>query len=182
MTQEHHNEEVKDENLESTITENENVEETPVEEVPEVTVESVTRDWTDKYTRLAAEFDNYRKRVAKEKQDLMLNAGQDLMKALLEVVDDYDRASEQLEKSENVAALKEGVGLIFNKMVHTFKSKGLAEMESTGKEFNADLHEAIAEIPAPTPEMAGKVIDTVQKGYFLNDKIIRHAKVVVGKG
>jgi len=103
------------------------------------------------------------------------------MKALLEVVDDYDRASEQLEKSENVTALKEGVGLIFNKMVHVFKTKGLTEMESTGKEFNADLHEAIAEIPAATAEMAGKVIDTVQKGYFLNDKIIRHAKVVVGK-
>src|SRR5690606_39056388 len=130
-----------------------------------------------KYARLAAEFDNYRKRTSKEVSDIIKSAGKDVMMSLLEVLDDYDRAKDQLDKSENVTALKEGIDLIFNKMTNVFKSKGLEEMKSTGEDFNADLHEAIAEIPAPAPELTNKVMDTVQKGYLLNGKIIRHAKV-----
>jgi molecular chaperone GrpE len=156
----------------------ENTEETAI---AEETIETVKQYWNDKYTRLAAEFDNYRKRTSKEVSDIIKGAGKDIMLSLLEVLDDYDRAKDQLGKSENVAALKEGIDLIFNKMSNTFKAKGLEEMTSTGQEFDADQHEAIAEIPAPTPELANKVIDTVQKGYLLNGKIIRHAKVVVGK-
>lgn len=160
----------------------ENQDDNAAEGTPEVTIETVKQEWNDKYTRLVAEFDNYRKRTAKEMGDVIKSAGKDMMVALLEVLDDYDRAKDQLEKSENVAALKEGVDLIFSKMASVFKNKGLEEMESTGKDFDADFHEAIAEIPAPTPELTDKVIDTVQKGYMLNGKIIRHAKVVVGKG
>lgn len=151
-------------------------------DVQEETVESVKQHWNDKYARLAAEFDNYRKRTSKEVSDIIKSAGKDVMLSLLEILDDYDRAKGQLSKSENVAALKEGIDLIFNKMANVFKGKGLEEMHSTGEDFNADLHEAIAEIPAPAPELINKVIDTVQKGYLLNGKIIRHAKVVVGKG
>lgn len=152
------------------------------QDVQEETVESLKQHWNDKYARLAAEFDNYRKRTSKEVSDIIKSAGKDVMLSLLEILDDYDRAKDQLSKSENVTALKEGIDLIFNKMANVFKGKGLEEMKSTGEDFNADLHEAIAEIPAPAPELVNKVIDTVQKGYLLNGKIIRHAKVVVGKG
>ena len=156
---------------------NEGAEET----TPEETVESVKAYWNDKYARLAAEFDNFRKRTNKEISDVIKSAGKDVIISMLEVLDDYDRAKVQIEKSDDVQALKEGVTLVFGKLASNLKSKGLEEMVSTGEEFNADLHEAIAEIPAPTPEMADKVIDTVQKGYLMNGKIIRHAKVVVGK-
>lgn len=147
----------------------------------EETVESVKAFWNDKYARLAAEFDNFRKRTNKEISEIIKNGGKDTIVSLLEVLDDYDRAKDQIEKSDNVDALKEGVTLVFGKLTSNLKNKGLEEMISTGEEFNADFHEAIAEIPAPTPEMANKVIDTVSKGYLLNGKIIRHAKVVVGK-
>lgn len=151
-------------------------------DVQEETIDSVKQHWNDKYARLAAEFDNYRKRTSKEVSDIIKSAGKDVMLSLLEILDDYDRAKDQLSKSENVTALKEGIDLIFNKMANVFKGKGLEEMKSTGESFDADLHEAIAEIPAPAPEMINRIIDTVQKGYLLNGKIIRHAKVVVGKG
>lgn len=147
----------------------------------EETVESLKLFWNDKYARLAAEFDNYRKRTSKEVSELIKNAGKDVISSMLEILDDYDRAKDQLEKSDNVEALKEGLSLIFNKLTNTLKSRGLEEMKSTGEEFEADYHEAIAEIPAPSPELSNKVVDTVQKGYLLNGKIIRHAKVVVGK-
>jgi molecular chaperone GrpE len=154
----------------------EDVEDTAFEQL-----ENELKDAKDKYVRLVAEFENFKKRKNKEISDLIRNAGEDVMKALLEVMDDYDRAQEQLTKSENVTALKEGIDLIFSKMLSTFKAKGLKEMEAKGLDFDADLHEAIAEIPAAAAEMEGKVLDVVQKGYFLNDKIIRHAKVVVAK-
>lgn len=145
------------------------------------TVESVKALWNDKYARLAAEFDNFRKRTNKEISDVIKSAGKDVIISLLEVVDDYDRAKVQIEKAENIEAVKEGINLIFNKLISTLKGKGLEEMQSTNESFNPDFHEAIAEIPAPNAEMVHKVIDTVQKGYLLNGKIIRHAKVVVGK-
>ena len=135
----------------------------------------------DKYVRKVAEFENLRRRTAKEKIELIQTAGREVIADLLEVMDDCERAQKQLESMEDTSEIKAGVLLVFNKLRNTLFSKGLKPMESIGQEFNPDLHEAITEIPAPTPEMKGKVIDEVIKGYFLNDKIIRHAKVVVGK-
>jgi molecular chaperone GrpE len=134
----------------------------------------------DKYLRLVAEFDNFRRRSAKERIELTQTAGREVIKDLLEVLDDADRAQKQLDNSED-RQVKEGVTLVFNKLRSMLQSKGLKPMESIGKDFDTDLHEAITEIPAPTEELKGKVVDEVVKGYYLNDKIIRHAKVVVGK-
>lgn len=135
----------------------------------------------DKYIRLVAEFDNYRKRTNKEKIDIINNATESLMLSLLEVLDDIDRADDQIAKSKDVDSLKTGVDLIFSKFRRTLLNKGLKEMDSTGETFDPDLHEAVTEIPAPDKKLKGKVVDTVQKGYYIQDKIIRHAKVVVGK-
>ena len=134
----------------------------------------------DKYLRLVAEFDNFRRRSAKERIDLIQTAGREVIKELLDVLDDSDRAQKQLDASED-KLVKEGVSLVFNKLRAVLQAKGLKPMESIGKDFDTDLHEAITEIPAPTEELKGKVVDEVIKGYYLNDKIIRHAKVVVGK-
>ena len=133
----------------------------------------------DKYLRLVAEFDNARRRNAKERVELIQTAGKDIVQSLLVVLDDTDRAAKQMETSEDLATIKEGVTLVFNKLRNTLQQKGLKKMESVGHAFDADLHEAITEIPAP--DMAGKVIDETEPGYYLNDKLIRHAKVVVGK-
>lgn len=138
-------------------------------------------EWKDKYLRLVAEFDNFRKRTARERIELTQTAGKDIVVSLLDVLDDCDRAQKQLDSSTDVQAIREGVQLVFNKLRNTLQLKGLKQMESVGQPFDADLHEAITEIPAPRPEAAGKVIDQVQPGYYLNDKIIRFAKVVVGK-
>lgn len=135
----------------------------------------------DKYLRLVAEFDNFRKRNAKERMELIMTAGKDVIQSMLEVLDDSERAQKQMETTEDVAAIKEGVMLVFNKLRSTLQSKGLKKMESVNTEFNADLHEAITEIPAPNDKMVGKIIDEVEPGYYLNDKLIRYAKVVVGK-
>ena len=138
-------------------------------------------EWKDKYIRLVAEFDNFRKRSAKERIELIQTAGKDVIASLLDVLDDCERAQKQIETSDDVAANKEGVLLVFNKLRSILQSRGLKAMESVDKEFNPDLHEAITEVPAPSGKLKGKVIDEVQKGYYLNDKIIRFAKVVVGK-
>lgn len=135
----------------------------------------------DKYLRQVAEFDNFRKRTAKERLDLMQTAGKDVVLPLLEVLDDCDRAEKQLQSSTDLTQIKEGIQLVFQKLRSTMQAKGVRAMETVGTEFNADIHEAITEIPAPTEEMKGKVIDQVEKGYYMNDKIIRFAKVVVGK-
>ncbi|MBK8952389.1 MAG: nucleotide exchange factor GrpE [Chitinophagaceae bacterium] len=134
----------------------------------------------DKHLRLAAEFDNFKRRNAKERIELIQTAGKDVITDLLDVLDDIDRAQKQLESS-NDDAHKEGVLLVFNKFRTLLQSKGLKTMETVNQEFNPDLHEVITEIPAPTKDLKGKVMDEVMKGYYLNDKIIRHAKVVVGK-
>jgi molecular chaperone GrpE len=138
-------------------------------------------EFKDKYLRLVAEFDNFRKRNAKERIELIQTAGKEVITSLLDVLDDSERAQKQLETSRDTAAIKEGVLLVFNKLRSILLSKGLKPMTSTGQEFNPDLHEAITEIPAPSKQLEGKVLDEVQKGYYLNDKIIRFAKVVVGK-
>ena len=134
----------------------------------------------DKYLRKVAEFDNMRKRNAKERIELIQTAGADVIRDLLDVLDDCDRAQKQLENLED-SAEKEGIILVFNKLRNTLGAKGLKLMESKETDFDPELHEAISEIPAPTPELSGKVIDEVTKGYYLNGTIIRHAKVVVGK-
>lgn len=154
----------------------------PSEEISEVEkLQEEAAEWKDKYLRLVAEFDNFRKRNARERLELMQTAGKDVIVSLLDVLDDCDRAQKQVETSQDATAIKEGVLLVFNKLRNTLQAKGLKQMTSVGQEFNADLHEAITEIPAPTKDAAGKVIDQVQPGYYLNDKIIRFAKVVVGK-
>ncbi len=135
----------------------------------------------DKHLRLIAEFDNFRRRTAKERVELTQTAGKDILQSLLVVLDDVNRAEKQMETTDDVAVLKEGISLVFNKFKVIMQSKGLKEMEAHNTEFNADLHEAITEIPAPNNKMVGKVMDVVEQGYYLNDKLIRHAKVVVGK-
>jgi len=147
-------------------------------------VEKLTQElgeMKDKYLRMMAEFDNYKRRTAREKEEMRQTAGKDVMQSLLVVMDDMDRAGKQLEATTDLTVLKEGVSLVFNKLRATMQQKGLKVMEVGNDEFNPDLHEAITEIPAPSEEMKGKVIDVVEAGYYLNDKLIRHAKVVVGK-
>lgn len=136
--------------------------------------------WRDKYVRLSAEFDNYRKRTLKEKMDLVSSASEEVIKALLPVIDDLERALEATESSCNVEAVREGVVLISNKLRDTLHSKGLTEIEALGKELDTDFHEAVAKVPADNKQK-GKIVDVVQKGYKLHDKVIRHCKVVVGE-
>lgn len=135
----------------------------------------------DKYLRLAAEFENYKRRTVKEKLNMMGTAAKDTLSALLPVMDDFDRAKKNAEDESSTEPFSEGVMMVYNKLSNTLQQKGMKPMESTGEVFDPELHEAITEIPAPTEEMKGKVIDTVEKGYYLNDTILRHAKVVVGK-
>ncbi|WP_127131920.1 nucleotide exchange factor GrpE [Pseudoflavitalea rhizosphaerae] len=135
----------------------------------------------DKYIRQAAEFDNFRRRTSREKLELIQTAGKDVIVSLLDVLDDCDRAEKTLETQEDNPAIREGVQLVFAKLRNTLAAKGLKPMQTIGTEFNPEFHEAITEIPAPAPELAGKVVDEVTRGYYLNDKIIRFAKVVVGK-
>jgi molecular chaperone GrpE len=144
-------------------------------------LKSDLEEMKDKYLRLVAEFDNFRRRTAKERLELIQTAGKDVITDMLDVVDDADRAQKQLDTTEDIQQVKEGVTLVFNKLRNILQSKGLKPMETIGKEFNPDLHEAVTEIAAPTENLKGKVVDEVTKGYYLKDKIIRHAKVVVGK-
>ena len=134
----------------------------------------------DKYIRLYAEFDNYKRRTTKERIDLLQTAGKEVLQSLLPVLDDFERALKSMESASDVASVKEGVNLVHSKLKNILSQKGLKEMESIGTAFDADLHEAITNIPAPSDDMKGKVIDEVEKGYYLNDKVIRFAKVVVG--
>ncbi len=142
---------------------------------------SEINEWKDQYLRLVADFDNHKKRTSKERIELIQVASRDVMESLLDVLDDMDRAETQLESSDDVEQLKEGVKLVFGKLRKTLNDKGLKSFDSVNKDFDVELHEAITEIPAPSEEMNGKVMDEVQKGYYLNDKLLRHAKVVVGK-
>lgn len=135
----------------------------------------------DKYLRQIAEFDNYRKRTLKEKADLILNGGEKVLTSLLPILDDFSRALENIEKSNDIEALKDGVKLISDKLFKCLAEQGLQKIETEGQDFNTDYHEAIAMIPAPSDEEKGKVMDCVQTGYKLNDKVIRHAKVAVGQ-
>jgi molecular chaperone GrpE len=135
----------------------------------------------DKYLRLMAEFDNFRRRTAKERLELIQTAGKDVIVSLLDVLDDCDRAEKQLHANDDIAVQKEGIQLVFNKLRSTLMNKGVKAMETINTDFDVEKHEAITEIPAPTEALKGKVLDEVIKGYYLNDKLIRFAKVVVGK-
>jgi molecular chaperone GrpE len=135
----------------------------------------------DKYLRLYSEFENFRRRTAKEKLDLMKNAGSDFVEKILPVVDDFDRAIELNENNTDPEALKEGFKLIHHKLLHLLQNKGLKPMDSINQPFDTEYHEAITNIPAPSKDMKGKVIDVAEKGYFYNDKVLRYAKVVVGQ-
>ncbi len=143
-------------------------------------LEAEITELKDKYLRLYADFENFRRRTAKEKLELISTAGEELMKAVLPVMDDFERAMASFELTTDIEPLKEGVGLIFNKFSKTLESRGLKPMIAKGEVFDADLHESITQFPAPTDDLRGKVIDEVEKGYLLNDKVIRYAKVVVG--
>ena len=135
----------------------------------------------DKYLRLFAEFENYKKRNTKERLELLKTAAQDTLLAILPVLDDFDRAKKSAEDENTQEELSDGILMVYNKLYKTLETKGLVEMESNGVDFDPELHEAITEIPAPTEDLKGKVVDTIEKGYILNEKIIRFAKVVVGK-
>ena len=135
----------------------------------------------DKYLRLSAEFDNYRKRTIKEKAELILNGGEKSISSILPVIDDFERAIKTMETAKDVKAVKEGIELIYNKFMATLAQNGVKVIETKDQPLDTDYHEAIAVIPAPSEEQKGKILDCVQTGYTLNDKVIRHAKVVVGE-
>ncbi|WP_348099046.1 nucleotide exchange factor GrpE [Mucilaginibacter sp.] len=156
------------------------------EETTEVTISAEDKlkdelsQATDKYLRLYAEFDNFRRRTVKEREEARKTEGKELIVALLPVLDDFERALRATENATEVAPVREGVILIQNKLKNILTQKGLKEMQSIGTEFNADIHEAITSIPAPTDDMKGKVIDEMEKGYELNERVVRFAKVIVG--
>lgn len=137
-------------------------------------------EWNNKYLRLYAEFDNFKRRTSKERLELLQIAGKDVISDLLTVLDDFERAQKSIETASDILAVKEGVTLVQNKLKSILTQKGLKEMESIGKEFDADLHEGITSIPAPSSDLKGKILDELEKGYLLNDKVIRFAKVIIG--
>ena len=143
--------------------------------------QTVIEEQKDKYLRLSAEFDNYRKRTMKEKAELILNGGEKSISSILPVIDDFERAIKTMETAKDVKAVKEGIELIYNKFMATLAQNGVKVIETKDQPLDTDYHEAIAVIPAPSEEQKGKILDCVQTGYTLNDKVIRHAKVVVGE-
>ena len=138
-------------------------------------------DLKDKYLRSVAEFDNYRKRTLKEKAELILNGGERCITSILPIIDDFERALQTMQSATDVAAVREGVELIYTKFISTLEKNGVKAIETQEKALDTDFHEAIAVIPAPTKELKGKILDCTKKGYTLNDKVIRHAQVVVGE-
>jgi molecular chaperone GrpE len=166
-----------DDNIAGTMHLNEAVE----EETEMEKLRNEIEEQKNKYLRLFAEFDNFKKRNARERLELIQTAGKEVIIPLLDVLDDCDRAEKQLQQTEDIAQIREGVQLVFQKLRNTLTTRGVKEMISIETEFDVEKHEAITEIPAPTDDLKGKVVDQVQKGYYLNEKIIRFAKVVVGK-
>lgn len=144
-------------------------------------VKNELEELKDKHLRLQAEFDNYRRRTLKEKAELISSAGEKVLKDLLPVIDDLDRAMESTATAQDVAAVREGLDLIVNKFQNFLKNNGVSEIEAKEQDFDADKHEAVTKFPAPSEDLKGKVIDVVQKGYTLNGKVMRFAKVVVGE-
>ena len=159
--------------------------ETKVDSANEASEESVVKeiniDFKDKYVRLYSEFENYRKRTAREKIDIITNASENVLKEIIPILDDFERAIANNENVEEISTIKEGFELIHNKIFKTLTNQGLTSMDSIGKSFDPDIHEAITKIPATKNKMKGKVMDVIEKGYTLNEKVIRFAKVVVGE-
>ena len=180
MSKKDKNKEVKEPQVEDTATAT-----AEQEQKEEKTAEEQLQDQLvaekDKFMRLFAEFENYKKRTMKEKLELMKTAAQDTLNAILPILDDFDRAKSSADDDSTNEVFTDGVKLVYDKLNSTLAARGLKAMKSNGEVFDPELHEAITEIPAPNDEMKGKIIDTIQKGYYLQDKIIRHAKVVVGK-
>lgn len=178
------------------VEETQNTEEQPLDEQAEVETpltseeelakqleeaQATIEEQKDKYLRLSAEFDNYRKRTMKEKAELILNGGEKTISNILPIIDDFERAIKTMETATDVQAVKEGVELIYSKFMATLAQNGVKAIETKDKPLDTDFHEAIAVIPAPSEEQKGKILDCVQTGYTLNDKVIRHAKVVMGE-
>ena len=161
------------------------VDETEAEEKEEpkkeLTAEEKLAELQDRYLRLSAEYDNFRKRTLKEKIDLQKRANENLLQAILPVADDFDRAMQSVDEAKDIEAVKEGMKLISGKFAAFLNQQGVKEIKAVNKEFDTDLHEAITKIPAPSKKLKGKVVDVVQKGYFLNDKVLRFSKVVIGE-
>lgn len=157
-------------------------EETQEEELSDIEKKDIEiKELNDKFLRLYSEFDNFRRRTQKEKLELYKTAGEDIFKSLLPVMDDFERAQKSMEESKDYEGLKTGVDLIYNKFLTVFKTNGVEPMDAQGKEFDSEIHEAVTQIPAPSKDLKGKNVDVVEKGYILKDKVIRYAKVVVGK-
>lgn len=169
------------EQVENTQGESHQEETIEAETKSEPTVEEQLQEANNKFIRLYAEFENFRKRTNKEKVDLLSHASAGVLRDLLPVMDDFERAMTNNESVEDPIALKEGFGLIYTKFKSILENKGLKQMEAKGKDFDSEIHEAIANIPAPSKNLKGKVVDDVEKGYLLNEKVIRFAKVVVGQ-
>ncbi len=144
-------------------------------------LEAVNKEINDRYLRLSAEFDNYRKRTLRERMEMTKTAAESVMLSILPVIDDFERAMHSIEMGMDFEATKNGILLIYNKFKDFNKQNGISEIEAVGKVFNTDLHEALTKIPAPSEDMKGKIVDVIQKGYYLNEKVIRFAKVVVGE-
>lgn len=162
----------------------ENEQEQPTETTPEERIASLEAELEKEkkeYMFLMAEFDNFRKRSLKDKAEIIKNGAESAMRNILPIIDDFDRALQATATSEDVAAVREGVELIYNKFIKYLESNGVKEMITIGEAFDADIHEAVTTFPAPSEDLKGKIIDTVQKGYSINDKVLRHAKVVVGQ-
>jgi len=176
---------VKQEKAQEQPEEQEAAEETEAEEKEEPKKEPTTEEklaeLQDRYLRLSAEYDNFRKRTLKEKIDLQKSANENLLDALLPVADDFDRAMQSVDEAKDIEAVKEGMKLISGKFMAFLNQQGVKEIEASNKEFDTDLHEAITKIPAPSKKLKGKVVDVIQKGYFLNDKVLRFSKVVIGE-
>lgn len=190
-----------EENIQNEETINENVEETVETQENEVNNETNEQEQAEElsleekiksleaqlekekneYMFLMAEFDNFRKRTVREKAEIIKNGAESAMRNILPIIDDFDRALEATANSNDVDAVREGVELIYNKFIKYLESNGVKEMSTTGETFDADIHEAVTSFPAPSEDLKGKIIDTVQKGYSINDKVLRHAKVVVGQ-
>jgi molecular chaperone GrpE len=165
----------------SQIAEETTGEETVEKEVKIAEIEKKLAEMNDKYLRLSAEFDNYRKRTLREKMELIRTANESVMQNILPVIDDFERAMKSIEMGMDFEATKEGILLIYNKFNDFIKQNGVKEVDAIGREFSTDLHEAVTKVPAPSEDLKGKIIDVIQKGYLLNDKVIRFAKVVVGE-
>lgn len=185
--------EIKKEILEETVAQSKQTEQTneideqeaPVAEEQEVCNEEILKnqldEMNDKYIRLVAEFDNYKRRTLRERIELIKSAGEDIFKDILPVIDDVERAIQNIEQSKDIEAVKTGINLIHSKFIDFLKQNGVTVIETTDNEFDLDKHEAVTKIPAPSEELKGKIVDVIKKGYMLNDKVIRYSQVVIGE-